>query len=328
LTQNSVGWYATLKGSNKVKNRKWLIISVLAALMPAGAFAQSQSFDFGRFSLFSSSKILENGFDTDVGLGYAYADRFAGELRLRFSGESKIEQFDETVPDSLNAMSKNAFALFLTPLEYFFVRDPNGRLHVGAGAFYQHETLAENGYFNMPALEALGKEKVNSFSNDFSTHTLGPNIEAGFTRKTAWLEASIRGGVVPVFWLHTNQETRIDPLMEPNYADYSKDTWGSPYLYGDLNMIFFRFISLSLLYDFSRLQYQVIDFDSNLQWHKPDRTVLSQSVKLEASLLIPLPSSVYAQIGYGYAFDTVQLDSGDPVGSDKHYLIFTVNKKD
>jgi hypothetical protein len=310
-----------------MKNRKWLIIGILAALVPAGAFPRNQRFDFGRFSIFSSSKILKNGFDTGVGLGYAYTDRFSGELRFRFSGESKNERFDETVPDSLNAISKNAFAVFLTPLEYFFVKDPDMRFHAGTGAYYQYETLSEKGYFNMPSLEALGKEKVNSFSNDFSTHTLGPNIEAGFTRKAAWLDLSVRAGLVPVFWLHTGQQTRIDPLMEPNYADYSKNTWGSPFVYGDLNVIFFKFISLALLYDFSRLKYQVIDFDDKLQWYKPERTVVSQSLKLEASLLIPLPSSVYTQIGYGHAFDAVQLDSGDPVRNGRHYFIFAVNKK-
>jgi hypothetical protein len=310
-----------------MKNWKWLIIGILAALIPARVSPQSQHFDFGRFSIFSSSKILKDGSATDAGLGYAYTERFAGELRFRFSGESKNEQFDETVPDSLNAMTKNAFALFFAPLEYFFVKDPNTQFHAGAGAYYQYETLSEKGYFNMPALEALGKEKINSFSNDFSTHALGPNIEAGFTRKTAWLDVSVRGGVVPVFWLHTDQKMRIDPLMEPNYADYSKNTWGSPFVYGDLSTIFFKYISLTLWYDFSRLKYPIIDFDSNLQWYNPERTVASQSVKLEASLLIPLPSSVYTQIGYGHAFDAVRLDSGEPARNGRHYLIFAVDKK-
>lgn len=310
-----------------MKNRKRLIIGVLAALIPAGAFAQDQRFDFGRFSFFSSPKILKDGSITDMGLGYAYTERFAGELRLRFSGESKNERFDETVPDSLNAMSKNAFALFLSPLEYFFVKSPRTRFQAGAGVYYHYETLSENGYFNMPALEALGREKINSFSNKFSTHTLGPNIEAGLTRGAAWMDLSLRGGLIPVFWLHTNQTMRIDPLMGPDYADYSKNTWGSPYVYADITIILFKFISLALLYDFSRLTYQVIDFNGELQWYKPERTVVSQSVKLEASLLIPLSSPVYTQIGYGYTFDSVQLDSGDPVRSGRHYVIFAMNKK-
>jgi hypothetical protein len=98
-------------------------------------------------------------------------------------------------------------------------------------------------------------------------------------------------------------------------------------VYGDLNVIIFKFISLALLYDFSRLKYQVIDFDGKLQWYNPERTVVSQSAKLEASLLIPLPSSVYTQIGYGHAFDAVQLDSNEPVRNGRHYFIFAVNKK-
>jgi hypothetical protein len=308
-------------------NRKSLLAGILVALIPAGAFSQDQSFDFGRFSFFSSPKILKDGSITDVGLGYAYTERLAGELRLSFSGESKNERFDEAVPDSLNAMTKNAFTVYLVPLEFFFIKSQRTRLHAGAGLYYHYETLSENGYFNMPALEQIGKEKVNSFSNDFSTHTLGPGIEAGFAHSMSWLDLSVRAGVIPAFWLHTNQNMRIVPLMEPDYADYSQDTWGSPYVYGEGSFIFFKFVSLALLYDFSSLNYQAIDFDENLQWHNPERTVFSQSLKLEASLLIPLPSSVHAQIGYGHTFDSVQLDSGDPVWSNRQYLIFAVNKK-
>lgn len=307
--------------------QKRLIIGILVTIMPTWVFPQDQYFDFGRFSFFSSPKILKDGSITDLGLGYAYTERFAGELRLRFSGESKNGRFDETVPDSLNAMTRNAFALFLTPVEYFFAAGSRLRLQAGVGVYYQYETLSEDGYFNMPVLETLGKEKVNSFSNDFSTHTLGPNIEAGFTHHTAWLDLSVRGGVIPVFWLKTSQKTRIDPLMEPDYADYSGNTWGSPYLYGDINFIFFKFISLSLLYDFSYLKYQVIDFDDNLKWYNPERKVISQSIKLEASLLIPLVSSMYTQIGYGHIIDTVQLDTADPVKSERQYLIVAVNKR-
>jgi hypothetical protein len=94
-----------------------------------------------------------------------------------------------------------------------------------------------------------------------------------------------------------------------------------------MSFVLFKFISLALLYDFSRLKYQVIDFDGDLKWYHPERTVLSQSVKLEASLLIPWSSPVYIQIGYGHTFDFVQLDAGDPVRSGRHYFICALNKK-
>jgi hypothetical protein len=310
-----------------MKNRKLLIIGILAALIPVGVFPQEQRFDFGRFSFSSSPKILKDGSITDLGLGYAYTDRLGGELRVRFSAESKNEAFDEDgVSDSLIAITKNAFTLFLMPV-YFFFKSPNIRFQAGAGAYYQYETLAEKGYFNMPILEALGKEKVNSFSNNFSAHVLGPNFELSFTHSTSWLSLSIRGGVIPVFYLHTSQNMGIVPLMEPDFADYSQNTWGSPSAYGDIGFVLFKIVSFALLYDFSRLKYEGVDWDDNLKWYHPEKTIVSQSIKLESSLLIPLQSSMYAQIGYGHIFDSVRYDGDDPVKNERQYLIVAMDKK-
>jgi hypothetical protein len=116
----------------------------------------------------------------------------------------------------------------------------------------------------------------------------------------------------------------IVPLMEPDYADYLQNTFGGPYIYADAGFVLFKYISLALLYDFSRLDYQVIDFDDNLNWHHPGRTVITQSLRAEISLLIPLQGSVYTQIGYGYIFDSLQLDSASPVRTNRHYLIFSI----
>jgi hypothetical protein len=153
---------------------------------------------------------------------------------------------------------------------------------------------------------------------------LGPNIEIGFTYRANWLNLSAHGGIVPIFYLNAHQKMGIIPLLEPNYADYSQSTWGSPYFYADLSFILFKYISLAFLYDSSRLNYKVIDFDNSLNWYNPERTVVSQSLKLEASLLIPLQGSLYTQIGYGHTFDFIQLDSASPIQSSKQYLILSV----
>lgn len=286
-------------------------------------FAQDQYFDIGRFSFFLTPKILKNGSITDFGLGYEYTEHFAGELRLRFSTEVKNEQFDETIPDSLNAADENNFEVFLMPFEYFFVKKQRIRIRAGLGLYYSYVTLAEKGYFNMPVLETLGKEKVNSFSNDFTMHVLGPILETGFSYREGWFNISVRGGIVPVFYLNTRQKMGIVPLMEPDYTDYSQNTSGSPYIYADVGFILFKYISLALLYDFSRLDYDVIDFDNNLNWEHPGRTVTTHSLKAEMSLLIPLQGPVYTQIGYGHTFDTIQLDSASPVQGNRQYLIFS-----
>jgi hypothetical protein len=291
--------------------------------IPAALFAQNQYLDMGRFSFYLTPKILKDGSIIDFGLGYEYTEHTAGEIRLRFSSTAKKEEFDGTVPDSLNAVEENNFEIFLMPFEYFFVKKQRIKIQAGMGVYYAYNTLAEKGYFNMPVLETLGKEKINSFSNDFTMHVLGPNLETGFSYRGGWFDLSVRGGVVPVFYLGARQKMEITPLMEPDYADYSQNTAGSPYVYADAGFVFFRYVSLALLYDFSRLNYQVVDFDTNLNWYNPERTAAVQSLKAEASLLIPLQSAVYIQIGYGYTFDSIQLDSGSPVRSSRQYLIFS-----
>jgi hypothetical protein len=306
-----------------MKKYQYLAAGVFMFCMSITLPAQNQYFDIGRFSFFLTPKVLKDGSIIEFGLGYEYTEHAAGELRLRFSNEIKNEQFDGTIPDSLNTIGRNSFEIFLMPYEYFFIKNPSTKFQTGLGMYYNYETLSEKGYFNMPALEALGKEKVNSFSNNFSAHILGPNIEAAFVHRMGRLDLSARGGIVPFFYLHTRQKMGIVPLMEPNYADFSKNTRGSPYFYTDIGLVFFKYISLALLYDFSRLNYNVIDFDNSLNWYNPGRTVITQSLKAEASLLIPLQGSVYTQIGGGFTVDSVQLDSAPPVRKNRQYLIFS-----
>jgi hypothetical protein len=302
---------------------KILLTGILWFFISAAAFTQPRKIEAERFYFSLTPKILKDGAITDMRIGYAYMENSTGELRLRFTHKAEITQFDKAVPDSLNAADENIFEVFLLPLNYFLIKKQNIELYAGAGIYYDYDALTEKGYFNIPVLEALGKEKVNSFSNDFSTHILGPNIETGFNYSAAWFNLSVNSGIVPVFLLYSRQKMRIVPLMEPDFADYSQTTWGSPYFYMDTGFTLFKYISLVLLYDISRLNYNVIYFDYNLKWYNPQRAVVSQSLKIELSLLIPVRGVAY-QVGYGHTFDAIQLDSPPPVWNNKQYLILSI----
>jgi hypothetical protein len=296
-----------------------LLICGIIALFALPAYTQN----FEKFSFSLTPRILKDGTITDFTFGYEYTKNYAGELRLRFSKEDKNEQF-ANLEDSLNAISGRNFEAYLLPVEYSFYQQNQMKLRVGGGVYYNYHTLREKGYFNIPALALLGKEKVNSFSNNLSMHTIGPDFDIGFSSRSDAFSIFAYGGIVPVFYLSSHQKMGIVPLLVPNYADFKQHTYGSPYVYADVNFILFKYISLSFLYDFSRLDYKVIDFDDTLNWYKPDRTVVSHSLKIEASLLIPLEGNTYTQIGYGHTFDSVQLDSDSPVRNSRDYIIFSV----
>jgi hypothetical protein len=285
--------------------------------------AQSERFELGNLSFSLSPKVLKDGSITDVSFGYQYTPNSAGMLRLRFSNTSKNEQFDETVPDSLNAAESSAFEVFLTPFEYAFINKGGVQLKVGGGLYYEYYTLAERGFFDMPILEALGKERVNSFSNNLTRHNIGPNIALGFSYQGERLNLTVNAGAVPIFYLNARQETMIAPLMDPHSADYSQDTSGSPYLYADITVTLFKYVSLAFLYDYSELDYKVIDFDDQFKWRTPESKIASQSLKLEVSALLPL-GGVYTQIGYGHTFDSTRVNSAPLVEGGKDYLILAM----
>jgi hypothetical protein len=54
-----------------------------------------------------------------------------------------------------------------------------------------------------------------------------------------------------------------------------------------------------LLYDVAQLRYQSIDFDAHIAWITLESTVLTQSLKIEAPLSLPV-GSMSVQIGYGF----------------------------
>jgi hypothetical protein len=271
---------------------------------------------------------MEDGSITDVSFGYRYTEDFAGELRLRKSEETKNEEFGN-VEASLNAVRSTVYEVFLLPFE--LRSDISGvLLRLGAGLYYYDETLKEKGFFDMAALSAMGKASVNSYTNDFSLRLTGPLIEAGFAwSEPDWFGISVSGGASPVFFAGTKQKVSIVPLMSPERAEYSRNSSGSPYLYADLSLHIFRYISVSCVCDYTRLKYKILDFTydgSNFIWYTPDREVTAQSFRLEGALRIPLGAGMYAEIGGGRIFDSVKLDSGSAVRTDTNYITVSGRK--
>jgi hypothetical protein len=289
-------------------------------------YAQDEySFILGNLSFFLSTKILEEGSITDAGLGLAYNNLWSGDLRFRYTNIEKNEEIPDT-DDSLNAMKEKIIEVFFLPVQYRLSNRSNLKFWAGVGLYYEYNKLTEKGFFDMPALENLGLERVNSYTNDFKAHLFGPLLETGINYFSNRLSASFNVGLVPVFFLTASQEMSIVPLLHPGKADYSQNTSGSPRFFLNLETTIFTYINLMLLYDAAWLKYQVIDFDDNLNWTNPDRTVVNQSLKFEASLLLSFTGETSFQIGYGFMRDFVSLNSAPAISEDKHYLILSTKK--
>jgi len=286
------------------------------------AYSETNRFNIDRISFFISPKLLKDGSITDIGIGFNYTKNLSGNLHFRSTMISKNEEL-QNVSDSLNAVNENIYEIYLTPIEYSFLNNSNTNFKVGGGIYYQYSKLNEKGFFNMPILESLTppKERVNSYTNDFSMHLLGPLVELGLSYNSDWFSFSLYSGITPIFFLNSSQEMKIEPLLVNN-ADYSQNTCGSPYFYAGIDSIILKYINLVILYDFAKLNYKTIDFDSSLNWINPERDVTIQSLKLEASLKIPL-GNLFAQIGYGYTFDFTKFNNDPNIIGNKQYVIFT-----
>jgi hypothetical protein len=310
--------------------KEWSDTLYIPVILPEGDLSKS----IGNFSFFLTTRIMEDGSIQEGGLGWNYAGAFSANLRVRMTTVEKNEEFEDA-DDSLNAVKQKIYEVFLLPFEYAPVRTSLVKLWLGVGGYYYNEALNEKGFFNMPELEDLGKERVNSYTNEFSLQTLGPALDAGFSfRGSQWFKVSLSAGAVPVFLTWAEQKVSIVPLLSPDNADYSQNHWGSPYLYAELNgtislprlgrtsgpsnwMIWF-----SMLYDYSRLQYEALDFKfdgSDFSWYAPERTAVSQSLKIEGALLIPF-GGMHLQIGGGRMFDSITVDSDSALRHDKNYL--------
>jgi hypothetical protein len=298
-----------------------LWLAVFLGFLPFIGYTQQKDFSLGNFSFSLSPKVLETGTITEFALGYAYTDQFAGDLRLRYTTIAQNEDL-LGVDDSLNAVNEKIFEIFLLPMEYRFLINPEINGQIGLGIYYEYDKLVEKGYFDMPD---WGEERINSYTNDFSMHIIGPILDTRFIYRGWWFNLTIAGGIVPVFYVGAHQKIGIVPLVQ-DYMDYSQNTVNGPYVYTDLSCTFFKYVSLVFLYDFARRNYKIATVNDANEWYTPDTTLISQSFKLEASLLIPFGSGIYAQLGYGHAFDSMQVDSASPIRTNEHYLICSFKK--
>ncbi|MDR0456952.1 MAG: hypothetical protein LBH20_09765 [Treponema sp.] len=307
--------------------KKLCLFFYTLVLLPCFAYTESPSLDLGTFNFYLSPKILEEGSITDMGLGYAYTETLSGEIRFRNTKIAKNEELAGTA-DSLNAVNETIYEFFLFPVEYQFLNKQGFKIAAGAGLYYEYDKLGEKGFFNMPSLETLNppRERVNSYTNDFTMHLLGPLLEGRIGYSAEWFSVGFSGGVIPVFFLNSTQKTGIVPLLDPHYAEHSQKTWGSPHFYLSLDTTIFKYINLTLLYDYIRLKYQFIDFDENLDWITPDRNTVIQSFRIETSALLPCGGDFNIQAGYGYTFDSTRLDSAAAISGNRQYVILAVKK--
>jgi hypothetical protein len=97
-----------------------------------------------------------------------------------------------------------------------------------------------------------------------------------------------------------------------------QETSGSPYVYFDINGVFLKYLALSFMYEYSKLDYIIgLDLDSS--------SIESQSIKVDVSLLIPI-GGMSAQIGYGWIFDSTTTNKGTALEDNRQYVIFTAKK--
>jgi len=293
-------------------------------LLPMLAYAQGTSFNFGDFSFSLTPRILEDGSITDLSLGMIYSEPFGGEIRLRNTQTAKNEEIPDT-DDSLNAIKETIYELFVLPFQYRFVYE-NLQLTGGAGLYYEYDKLEEKGFFTLDSLVSLGKERLNSYKNDFAMHLVGPLLDGKVHYNAEWLNIGLTVGIVPVFYTGFTQKLGIDPLMSPNFADLSENTWGSPYFYISLDSIILKYVNATFSYNYASLTKKVIDFDGDLNWIYPKQTAVTQSIMIEISALLPTESGISFQIGYGYMHNFISLDSAPVIQEGKHYLIISTKK--
>jgi hypothetical protein len=304
--------------------RRFPALFLLFMILPFSVLAQSSDeparYILGNINLSLDTDVLEDGSQIDFSLGYRYTRSSEGEIRLRYIKES----YNDDLAESLMANDERTFEVFLLPFRYYFFNNSTVSFNAAAGLYYDYNALTQHGYFNWDS-------SLNVQRNDFSMHIAGPLAETGLRLRTSPVDLRLNVGVVPIFYLRRNQSMQIKPLMGSEYFDHSQDTSGSPYFFGELSGVFFKYVSLSLLYEFARINYDVINININndtqeKKWITPEEELIVQSFKIEASLLLPLSGGLHFQVGYGHSFDFIALNSSRPVDENMHYLIIGTKK--
>jgi hypothetical protein len=288
-------------------------------LLPCFAYTQDMSLDLGVVSFFMDTKILNDGSIFNIGLGLKYKNNLGGEIRGQFEKTARNEEA-EGVDDSLIAVNESVYEIFLLPVQYRSTVKNNFQWRAGAGLYYEYQKSGQKGFLDMPELEDSGKARVNSYTDNFSLHLFGPLAEVGVFFNTEQFKVNLSGGVVPVYFLTTDEKQRMFPLFDA--VSHSQKAWDSPYFFAGLDSYIFKYACLTAKYSFAKIEYEVIDFDNNFSPVFPVKSVVSRSLMFEASALIPFKSvGMSLQIGYGYIISFYTLDSNDPVKNNKDYFI-------
>jgi hypothetical protein len=93
-----------------------------------------------------------------------------------------------------------------------------------------------------------------------------------------------------------------------------------------LDCILLKYLNIIGQYEFAKMTYKVIDFDSDLNWILSEQNVMTHSIKLEASLLLPLSKNLRFKIGYGYMHDLINFNSGTNIAENRHYIILSAKR--
>jgi hypothetical protein len=274
----------------------------------------------GRFSFDITPRILENGSVSDYALGYRYAERASGDIRFRHTKMDDVEPLYPDADASLVATDEKIYEIFLLPANFTFLQSDVFALRAGAGAYYEFDSLAQDGYFHYEALPP--SRAVNSYQNDFSMHLIGPLLDAAVDFKSKYASFSLSFGIVPVFFMNAERSITMKPYMEPHSSfSFSQKLWGSPYIYLDMSAILFKYLSIGLAYEFTRLNYKIAAAAGGGVWTTPEQETMTHTLRFEAALALG-----GFRIGYGYIWDAVLFDDYDPVKTGSHCLIIGYKK--
>ena len=293
----------------------FVLFILLVAAVPLSAQESSDGFalDIGRYSISITPKILQNGVqnDTSFGLFYTESKMIAGEIRLRSINEALSDTI-WGIDDSLLTRESRVYELFFLPVSYYFIKKDFFSLKAGAGAYYENNKQNENGFFNDKDFkESSDEDTYNSYTNDYSGHSIGPLVDIGVNFKYAFFRSSLSFGIVPVFYLSRNQSWKLYPFMNPvpSYSAASESICG-PYYYLILDFSFdikFFTILLTLLNEYSNINYMGIGFNNDTgEWAEVKEKIEYKKFAFEISVLINLgQSGIKPQIGYGRTFDEI-----------------------
>jgi hypothetical protein len=322
--------------------RSLCAILILLTVVLSAPAQEEPGFNLSSLSFAVVPKVFKDYVQTYYTMGLRYHPLLSGALRLRYVNDSAGQESESGTEGgsdyiySYTSQKKNTLEVYLLPLEVNLDKVSGFKFNAGAGLYYSYINQTQRSHSDVAALgqPPLNAATVNFLQDDFNMHILGPALSAGtaFVNDRVNISLTLSAAPFYVFWADTSQ--KIKPLMaeRDSYRQFSR---GSPYLLADLSAIIYKYVMISVLYDFSLDKYQLTDFDydsvkNEFFWLHPSEKVRSHSFKFEGSLLWPMGGGYVTQLGYGYTIDKVWYDNdlyGRSSATDhKQYFIFAVRK--